>query len=96
MSPSRLERLDAALQDAVDQRAIPGAVGLIARHGRVAWCGACGYLDREAGIAMPTDAIFRIASMTKPIVSLAAMMLVEEGALRLGLPVGAYQQTFVR
>ena len=90
MSPSRLNLLDAALQGAVDRRAIPGAVGLIVRRGRVAWRGACGYLDREASIAMPADAIFRIASMTKPVVSLAAMMLVEEGALRLDLPVGAY------
>jgi hypothetical protein len=80
MSQSRLKLLDAALQDAVDRRAIPGAVGLIVRRGRVAWCGAFGYVDREAGIAMPADAIFRIASMTKPVVSLAAMMLVEEGA----------------
>jgi CubicO group peptidase (beta-lactamase class C family) len=90
LSRPRLERLDAAFAAAVDRREIPGAVVVVARRGRIAWHSACGFLDREAGIAMPTDAIFRIASMTKPVVSLAAMMLVEEGALRLDLPVGAY------
>ena len=73
---------------------IPGAVVLIARNGKIVMFDAFGFRDREAKAPMTTDAIFRIASMTKPIVSVAAMMLVEEGKLSLAEPVSKYIPAF--
>jgi CubicO group peptidase (beta-lactamase class C family) len=86
LSTSRLGRLSAALQDGVDRGEIPGAIALIARDGRIAYQQCFGFRDREAKAPMQADAIFRIASMTKPIVSLAVMMLVEEGRIQIGYP----------
>ena len=63
-APSRLYRLSTTLQASVDDAAIPGAVMLIARRGRIVYCEPFGHRDREAGAAMPRDAIFRVASMT--------------------------------
>jgi CubicO group peptidase (beta-lactamase class C family) len=87
-SPARLERLNDAFRTSVDKAEIPGAVMMIGRRGRIAFHEAYGFRDREAGAAMPRDAIFRLSSMTKPVIALAAMMLVEEGKLRLDSPVG--------
>jgi CubicO group peptidase (beta-lactamase class C family) len=70
-------------QGYVDEGRLPGAVLLIVRDGKVGYLRAFGYQDREKKIAMRPDSVFRIASMTKPIVSVAAMMLVEEGKLDL-------------
>src|SRR5438445_2781108 len=78
------------MQARVDRGEIPGAVMLIARRGRTVYFEAFGFRDREAYAGMPRDAIFRIASMTKPFTSLAAMMLVEQGRLRLGAPIAEY------
>ena len=89
-SSARLERLTSAFQADVDKGAIPGAVILIARHGKVAYLEALGLQDREKKIPMSTDAIFRIASMTKPLTSVAVMMLVEEGRIQLYDPVSVY------
>jgi len=89
-SPGRLARLDTLLQTYVDQGRMPGAVAVVVRHGRVAWSGAFGMADREAGRPMTPDALFRIASQSKAITSVAAMMLVEEGRLRLNDPVSKY------
>ena len=77
------------LQD-VARRLIPGAVMLIARGGRIGFVEAIGFCDREAGAPMNLDAIFRIASMTKPITSVAAMILAEEGKLQIAAPVADY------
>ena len=61
-APERLHpRLSTTLQASVDNAAIPGAVMLIVRHSRIAYCEPFGYRDREAGAAMPRDAIFRVA-----------------------------------
>jgi CubicO group peptidase (beta-lactamase class C family) len=90
----RLERVTQAFQGFVDAGQIPGAVVLIARDDKVAYYRAFGFRDREQNIAMTTDSIFRIASMTKPIVSVAAMMLAEEGKLDLGAPVSSYIPEF--
>ena len=73
---------------------MPGAVLLVARHGKIACHEALGYRDREAGAAMTTDTIFRIASMTKPFTSVAAMMLAEEGKLLIADPVARYIPEF--
>src|SRR3954454_11302469 len=80
---SRLKRLSDRLEEGVKNNEIPGAVVLIARNGKIALFDAYGFRDKEAKAPMKTDAIFRIASMTKPIVSVAAMILAEEGKLSL-------------
>src|SRR6478752_114964 len=77
-SPERLQRLTDTYQGYVDRGELPGAVLLIARGDKIAYLRAIGYQDREKKTPMKVDAIFRLASMTKPIVSVAAMMLVEE------------------
>jgi CubicO group peptidase (beta-lactamase class C family) len=93
-SSQRLIRLTDAFQAEVDKGAIPGAVVLIARQGKVAYCEAFGFRDRESKQPMRTDAIFRIASMSKPITSVAVMMLVEEGKIQLLDPVSRYLPEF--
>jgi len=90
----RLERVTQAFQGYVDRGQIPGAVVLIARKDEVAYFRAFGFRDREQKIPMTTDSIFRIASMTKPIVSVGAMMLAEEGKLDIGAPVSQYLPEF--
>ncbi len=94
MSSARLARLDAALQHAVDIGELPGAVVMIARDGKLVHARNFGWQDRERKIAMNDDAIFRIYSMTKPIVSVAAMMLVEEGRLGLHEPISKFIPEF--
>src|SRR5579862_6473224 len=87
LSSERLERIASNVQRAIDEKRIAGAVTLVARRGHVAWLKAQGMQDREAGKPMPTDAIFRICSMSKAITSLAVMMLYEEGNFLLDDPV---------
>jgi len=94
LSSARLERLGAVIQEDVERKLIPGAVVVIARFGRVGYAEAFGWRDREAGARMNLDAIFRIASMTKPITSVAAMMLAEEGRLEIAAPVAEYLPEF--
>jgi CubicO group peptidase (beta-lactamase class C family) len=94
LSSSRLERLGAAVQRSIDEKRIAGAVTLVARKGRIAWLKAQGMMDLEAGKPMRTDAIFRICSMTKPITSVALMMLYEEGRFLLDDPVSKFIPEF--
>ncbi len=89
-STERLQRLSDAMQADVDKGAIPGAVIMISRNGKVAYFKAFGFQDREKQIPMKTDAIFRIASMSKPITSVAIMMLIEQGRIMLNDPISAY------
>ena len=93
-SSERLKRVTDAFQTEVDKGAIPGAVVLIARDGKVAYFEAIGFQNRENKEPMKTDAIFRIASMSKPITSVAVMMLVEEGKIQLLDPVSRYLPEF--
>ena len=93
-SPERLARINALFQSYVDQDRLPGAVAIVARHGKVAWSGAFGMADREAARPMTPDALFRIASQSKAVTSVAAMILVEEGRLRLDEPVSRYIPSF--
>ena len=81
LSSERLQRLTDTLKSDIEKGIVPGAVALIARRGKIAYETALGYRDREAGTAMEVDTIFRVASMTKPLTSLSAMMLAEEGRL---------------
>jgi len=90
LGSARLARLSARLQRGVDTGEIPGAVALVARRGKLAYLESFGLLDPEAGTAMRPDAIFRIASMSKPITSLAIMMLAEQGRLSIIEPVEQY------
>lgn len=85
--PILAERLDQALESALHERRIVGAVLLVARGGQLSYSRAVGLADREASAAMHTDAVFRLSSLTKPIVAAAAMVLVERGRLGLTDPV---------
>jgi CubicO group peptidase (beta-lactamase class C family) len=89
-STERLKRLGTVIQSDVDKGAIPGAVVLLARKGKVAYLEAFGFRDREKQVPMKTDAVFRIASMTKPFTSVAIMMLVEEGRIQISDPISTY------
>jgi CubicO group peptidase (beta-lactamase class C family) len=91
--PERLERLTDIMGRQVEEKKAPGVSMLIARHGKIAYRQSVGAL-RPGGPAMTDDAIFRIYSMTKPIVSVAAMMLVEEGRLLITDPVSKYIPAF--
>lgn len=90
MVSERLARIGVLFKTDVGEGTIPGAVALIARHGKLAYLEAFGFRDREKKLPMATDSIFRIASMTKPMVSAAIMMLAEEGRVRLVNPVSTY------
>jgi CubicO group peptidase (beta-lactamase class C family) len=90
LSSSQLARIEATTQKYVDSGVVPGAVMLVARRGKIAWTRTVGFRDRAAKEAMRPDSIFRIYSMTKPIVSVAAMMLVEEGKMQVSDPVSKY------
>jgi len=90
LSKERLARIGQVLNGQIEMRSFPGAVALVARKGRVAYFEAVGQLDPKTGSPMSKDAIFRLYSMTKPFTSVAAMILVEEGRLRLTDPVGTY------
>ncbi len=94
LSAPRLERIATAVQGAIDDKRVAGAVTLVLRHGQVAWFKAQGLADREAGKPMQPDAMFRICSMTKPITSLAVMMLYEEGRFLLEDPISKYLPEF--
>ena len=87
LSSERLARLGRVTQDHVDAGRLPGAVILVARRGRIAYYEAFGFRDRDRGLQMARDSIFRIYSMTKPITTVAAMMLQEEGRLQVYDPV---------
>ena len=93
-APDRLVRIDKNLQAYVDRNEVSGVVGLIARHGQIVYHKSFGHRDVEAKEAMTNDVIFRIASMTKPIASVALMMLWEEGRFLLRDPVAEYLPEF--
>src|SRR5262245_5035194 len=90
LSSAQLKRLEEVTQKHIDEGLVPGAVMLVARRGKIAWMSVLGKRDPAAGDAMKPDSIFRIYSMTKPIVSVAAMQMVEEGKLQVSDPVSKY------
>ena len=94
ISTARLDRLHRGMQAYVDRREAGGIVTLIARHGKIVDVHASGFQDIENRKAMQTDTIFRIASMSKPITSVAIMMLEEEGKLFLTDPVSKFIPAF--
>jgi len=94
MSEERLERIDAMLEEAIEQDQIPGAVALVARNGKIVYHKAFGMADNESNRSLQRDDIFRIASQTKAITSTAVMMLWEEGKFRLDDPISKYIPEF--
>ena len=94
LSAERLDRLTAVLKADVDAGLMPGIVALVARHGKVAYLETIGRRDPAGPAPMTADTIFRIYSMSKPIASVAAMMLVEEGRIGLDDPVSKYIPAF--
>jgi len=90
MSSQRLSRIAAALKQDVDNGRMPGAVIAIARRGKLVYFESFGFLDKGKGTPMPKDAIFSIASMTKPVVAAAALTFYEENRLLVHEPVGTY------
>ena len=90
MSRERLARIGPVMKQQVEKGMFPGAVTLIARHGQIVHFEAHGFLDSAKTRPMTKDAIFRLASMTKPIVTVAAMMMVEQGTLKLNDPIATW------
>src|ERR1700683_102299 len=90
LSTAGLARLGRVMQDEVQRGRVPGAVALIARRGQLAYYESFGQRDPVSGAPMALDSIFRIYSMTKPIVSVAVMMLWEEGRFLLSDPIGKF------
>jgi CubicO group peptidase (beta-lactamase class C family) len=90
MSSARLARVGAALKADADQGRIPGAVVAVARRGKLVYYEAVGWRDKEANAPMTRDTIFSIASMTKPMASVALMQLFEEGQVMVSDPVGKH------
>ena len=94
MSSERLERIGAVMQRYIDDDLVPGTVTVVARKGKIVHLEARGYRDVENQQPMTTDTIFRIASMTKPIASVALMMLHEQGHFQLNDPISKWLPEF--
>src|SRR5476649_1525003 len=95
-SADRLQRIDKLVKQYIDSGWIKGADAFIARNGKVVYNKAFGIADAEKNVPMKTDAIFRIASQTKAITSVAVMMLYEEGKFLLDDPISKYIPSFVK
>ncbi len=94
LDPGRLRRIDRHFARYVDDGRLPGWLAAVSRHGRLAHVSCYGSRDIEAGLPVETDTLWRIYSMTKPITSVAAMILYEEGAFELTDPVSAFIPAF--
>ncbi len=94
LDADRLGRIDRRLARYVDDGLLPGWLVTVSRHGRLAYVSCRGSRDLEAGLPVELDTLWRIYSMTKPITSVAAMMLYEEGAFELNDPVSAFIPSF--
>jgi CubicO group peptidase (beta-lactamase class C family) len=96
LSSERLARIGATLKADIEAGRIPGAVVAIARHGKLVALDAYGWRDKAAGIAMTTDTIFNIASMTKPMTTVGALMLYEQGKILIDDPLSKYFPKFAQ
>ena len=94
MSSARLNMFKQTMQAEVDKGNIPGMVVMISRKGKLVYSEVVGYQDKDAGIPLKKDSIFRIYSMTKPLTSVAAMILAEDGKLTLSDPVSKHLPEF--
>src|SRR6202162_1403763 len=93
-SSKRLDTTKEVLKADVEAKRLPGAVLLMARNGKIAFYDVAGYQDRATQTPMKKDSIFRIASMSKPITTVAAMILAEENKLDVAAPVAQYLPEF--
>jgi CubicO group peptidase (beta-lactamase class C family) len=96
LSTERLARISATLKADIEAGRIPGAVIAIARHGKLVALDAYGWRDKAAGVAMTTDTIFNIASMTKPMTTVGALMLYEQGKILIDDPLSKYFPKFAQ
>jgi CubicO group peptidase (beta-lactamase class C family) len=94
LSAERLNRIKQLLTDDAAKNVMPGAVILIARHGKVAYLESAGALDPATKAPMTKEAIFRIYSMSKAVTSVSAMMLFEEGKIAMSDPLAKYLPQF--
>ena len=94
MSAERLGRITTMLKKEIADGKLPGAVVMVARKGRIIYSDAIGFQDKGANTPMKLDSIFRIYSMTKPLASVAAMMLVEDGVIQLTDPISKFLPAF--
>jgi CubicO group peptidase (beta-lactamase class C family) len=94
MSSERLARIETTLKADIEAGRIPGAVIAVARHGKLVMLDAYGWRDKAAGVAMTTDTIFNIASMTKPMTTVGALMLYEQGKILIDDPLSKYFPKF--
>jgi CubicO group peptidase (beta-lactamase class C family) len=94
MSSDHLSLIGKAVNEEIARGQLPGAVVAIARRGKLVYFEAFGYSDKDAGIRMTTDSIFSIASMTKPVVAVAALQLYEQGKLLMSDPLEKYLPKF--
>src|SRR5262245_15832588 len=94
MSGERLARISTTLKKEIADGRLPGAVVMVARKGKIIYQDAIGAQDKAANTPMTADSIFRIYSMTKPLASVAAMMLVEDGVIQLTDPVAKFLPAF--
>ncbi len=94
LSQERLADITALMQKHVDEKKLAGAVAVVARRGKVAYLQSIGKQDIEADINMDTNTIFRIASMTKPITSVAVLILYDDGLIQLDDPVSKFIPEF--
>ena len=94
MSAERLGRITTVLKKEIADGKLPGAVVMVARKGRIVYSDAIGFQDKGANTPMTPDAIFRIYSMTKPLASVAAMTLVEDGVIQLTDPIAKFLPAF--
>src|SRR5262245_62457910 len=96
MSSERLGRIGEVLRADIEKGRLPGAVVAVARKGKLVHYQAYGFLDKEAGTKMHTDAVFSIASMTKPMVAVGALTLFERGLVQIDDPVSNYLPQFAK
>src|SRR5579864_3868220 len=96
MSSERLARIGPTMEAFVKDNRLPGIMTLVQRRGQIVHFGTSGLMNIEAGQPVAENNIFRIYSMTKPIVSVAAMMLLEEGRFRLNDPVANFIPAFAK
>src|SRR3954449_1980333 len=96
LSSERLARISETLKADIEAGRIPGAVLAIARHGKLVALDAYGWRDKAAGVAMTTDTIFNIASMTKPMTAVGGLMLYEQGKLLIDDPLSKYFPAFAK
>jgi CubicO group peptidase (beta-lactamase class C family) len=94
ISSQRLQRINELMQRQIDAGNISGAVTLVARNGKIAHLAAQGLMDIETRKPMATDSMFRIMSMTKPVVGVATLMMIEEGKVRLNDPISRFIPQF--